>query len=116
MLKASTQHLRPKFSLELLQKNYCLSRCTQTEKIALIERLHELSQLTWQMIMQTDRHRQGCEKIDHKAIKTALPPFINSDMTLLAFRFYGKAPMVGFREAEVFFIVWLDRDFTLYRH
>jgi hypothetical protein len=34
----------------------------------------------------------------------------------LAFRFFDKAPMVGYRKEEVFYVLWLDREFKLYQH
>lgn len=114
--RASPQQMRPKFSFEHLQKSHCLSNCERDEKAALADRLHELSQLTWQQVMQADRHGQGCETIKRTSIKTAIPPCITEDSNILAFRFCGKAPMVGFRREEVFYLVWLDRDFSLYNH
>lgn len=113
---SSTLQLRPKFSLEYLDRDFCLSCCTKDQKAALADRLHELSQLTWQQIMQADRHKQGCETIDRNAIKASIPACITEDVKILAFRFSGLAPMVGFRRNEVFFIVWLDRGFSLYNH
>lgn len=47
-------------------------------------------------------------------IKEAKPACITPDVTLIAFRFWGKAPMVGFRDGRTFHIVWLDVDFSLY--
>jgi hypothetical protein len=60
--------------------------------------------------------KQGYEKIPHVRIRAGIPPAITEDVDILAFRFCGKAPMVGFRLDEVFFVVWLDRGFTLYDH
>jgi hypothetical protein len=34
----------------------------------------------------------------------------------IAFRCFGKAPMVGYRVQAVFYLLWLDRHFTLYEH
>jgi len=114
--KQTPNQMRPKFSLEYLQKGYCLSDCTKDEKAAFADRLHELSQLTWQQIQQAGRHKQGFEKIPSESIKSGIPPCITDDVVIMAFRFCGLAPMVGFRRDEVFFAVWLDRDFTLYDH
>src|SRR5260363_5977 len=60
----STQHMRPKFSLEYVQKSHCVSRCTQEEKAALLERLHELSQLTC---------RASCRRVDTGKAATHSP-------------------------------------------
>lgn len=113
----STQQMRPKFCLEHLRKAYCLSNCTPEEKAAFADRIYELSQLSWQQIMQSHRHGQGSETLPRDAIKgDKIPDVITEDVTIIAFRFNGKAPMVGFRSGEVFHVVWLDRSFTLYKH
>jgi len=72
--------------------------------------------MSWAQINQAPRHGLGYEKISHTSIKAAIPPHITEDVNFLAFRFSGKAPMVGYRKQEVFYIVWLDRNFTLYDH
>ena len=44
-------------------------------------------------------------------------PHLTEDVQrLIAFRFAGNAPMVGYRVQAIFYILWLDRDFTLYDH
>lgn len=113
----SPQQMRPKFGLEHLRRSHCLSNCTKDEKAALADRLHELSQLTWQQIAQAPRGGQGSEIISRDAIgEKQIPSVITEDTNILAFRFAGKAPMVGYRSEEVFHIVWLDRAFDLYDH
>lgn len=112
----STQHLHPKFSLEHLAGDYCLSRCSREEKARFADRLHELSQLTWQEISQAPRHGQGFETIPTSAIRSGVPSCITTEVRILAFRCIGKAPMLGFRELDTFYVVWIDRNFSLYRH
>jgi hypothetical protein len=58
----------------------------------------------------------GYEKIAKKSIRATIPTHIKDDVVFIAFRFYGKAPMVGYREDVVFHLLWIDRDFTLYQH
>jgi hypothetical protein len=72
--------------------------------------------LTWNEIISSPRHGVGYEKIAHDAIRSPIPTHIKSDINLIAFRFCAKAPMVGYREENIFHIGWLDRDFTLYSH
>lgn len=112
----SSHHLHPKFSLEHLVDAYCLSKCSRGEKAQFADRLHELSQLTWQQIGQAPRHGQGYETLPRQAIRTGLPTCITEDLKLLAFRCIGKAPMVGFKVHDTFYVVWIDRDFSLYPH
>ena len=113
----SSNDKRPIFSLEYLDRaEYSLAHCTQREKAALAETLDKLSQLPWLELIRTHRHGMGCEKIPQHQIRAAIPPTVTDDVNLLAFRFYAKAPMVGYRVHEIFYILWLDRGFTLYDH
>jgi hypothetical protein len=66
--------------------------------------------------MQADRHSIGTEKIDRSSIRPAIPPSVTEDVTLLAMRFNGLKPMVGYRDGRVFYVLFLDRDYTVYPH
>jgi hypothetical protein len=107
---------KPIFSLYYLQKSHCLSDCDKEQKAAFADTLHKLSQLTWNQIISSPRHGSGCEKISRDSIKMVIPSHIKDDAVFIAFRFYGKAPMVGYREENTFHVIWLDRAFTLYDH
>lgn len=106
----------PLFSLRYINKDYSISKCTKDEKSALVDTLHQLSQLTWNQITSSPRHGLGYEKIDRSAISSSIPSHLKDDVNFIAFRFCGMAPMVGYRDGAIFYIIWLDRDFTLYPH
>ena len=108
----------PVFSFKYLAKGtkYCISNCIDDDKIAFVDQFFKLSRLSWKQIKNNDRHKLGCEKINHFSIKTAIPPNITPDVILLAFRFNGKKPMIGFRDKATFHIIWFDKDFTLHNH
>lgn len=115
----STDTLPPTFSLHHMTVNtkYCLTQCGEHERAAFASRIREMSQLTWIQIKRSPRHGQGCEEIPQDQIKgSKLPKVITPDTTLLSFRCIGKAPMVGFRDGQTFHIIWIDRDYSLYRH
>ena len=107
---------KPKFSLEYLQERYCISKCEKTDKAAFADKLRELSQLTWAQIKSSGRHQHGYEKIRKASIRVSIPTHITDDVDLIAFRFSRNKPMVGYRDREVFYILWFDRDFSLYDH
>ena len=111
----STQKETPIFCLNKIQKNYCLSKCEIRQKASLIDQLHALSQLTWQEIQAAHRHGLGCETINKDSLNCKVPLHMK-DETLLALRYDGKKPFVGFRNGRIFHIVWIDRDFSLYPH
>jgi hypothetical protein len=110
------QQRKPLFSFQNVQKNYCISLCDLEDRAQLALTLLNLSQLTWAQLHQAGRLKLGYEIISRKSISGRLPPCIKEDTNLIAFRFSGMKPMVGYRENEVFNVVWLDRDFTLYDH
>lgn len=106
----------PEFSFRYVQRAHCISQCDRDEKAALVDKLHRLSNLTWGQIKQQDRHGLGFEKISRHSIRAAAPQHVTPDVDLIAFRFSGMKPMVGYRREATFFVLWLDRDFTLYDH
>ncbi|MGP2880864.1 hypothetical protein [Serratia marcescens] len=106
----------PVFSLRYLQRDFCIDCCEKNEKAAFADKLFKLSKLSWADIRQADRHGLGTEKISRDSIKAAIPAHITPDVDFLAFRFCAKAPMVGYKIGSVFYILWLDRNFKLYKH
>jgi len=106
----------PIFCLKYLRhKKYSLKECTNKGKIALIDRLHKLSQMTWTEIQISSRHNWGTEKISRNSLPPP-PAGITPDVTFLALRYHDKKRMVGFRNRFIFHIVWIDVDYTLYDH
>lgn len=108
----------PVFSLERVQPTgYCLSNLCKEDKAAFADAIFKRKSITWSDIKKLDRHALGFEKIDKASIKAPMPPFITEDMdSFLAFRFQGLRPMVGYRKQNIFFVLWFDKDFTLYDH
>ncbi|MEM9538468.1 MAG: hypothetical protein AAGA60_03040 [Cyanobacteria bacterium P01_E01_bin.42] len=106
----------PIFSFKYLDRQYSIAQCTKDEKAALIDTLDRLSQLSWRELRQAPKHGLGYEKISRDAIRASIPNSITEDVNFIAFRFCGKAPMVGYRDGAIFHLIWLDRDFSLYDH
>ena len=112
----ATNQRKPLFSLEYLSKSHCITKCEMREQAAFARTLHTLSQYTWQELRQAGRHNSGCEKIARKSIRAPIPAHLTDEVDFLAFRFYDRAPMVGYKSEEVFYVIWLDRRFDLYDH
>ncbi|MDR2580504.1 MAG: hypothetical protein LBC85_05865 [Fibromonadaceae bacterium] len=91
----------PRFSFRFLVKysNFGYESLNNEQKIALIDTLNRLSQLKWAELRLAPRHGLGYEKIEKNALSFALPYDIPADRSIIAFRFYGKAPMIGYRSA-----------------
>lgn len=109
---------KPVFSLIYLSKKYSIEQCTKEEKIAFVQAITKFSSLTWTEILYAPKHGLGSESISQQAIKGDSIPkdIVTDDTKLIALRFSGKAPMVGFRDQNVFHIIWFDRNFDLYDH
>lgn len=111
-------NLPPIFSLEKLQSGkYCLSSLDQEHKAMFSEAIFRRKSLSWSEIKRQDRHGLGTEKISKSCIKAPIPRFITEDLNdFLVFRYKGLNPMVGYRQREIFFVLWFDHDFSLYDH
>ena len=106
----------PVFCFRYVDKTYGVDSCTKDEKAALVSTLYKLSQLSWKELRLQPRHGLGYELIARSSIRVGIPKHITEDVDIIAFRFKGKAPMVGYRDERIFRIVWLDRNYTLYDH
>ncbi|WKM72880.1 hypothetical protein Q2T70_03790 [Klebsiella oxytoca] len=106
----------PIFSLRYVQKDFCIDCCEKHEKAALADSLFRLSKISWSEIRKAGRHGLGTEKISRSAIKAPIPSHVTEDVEFIAFRFCSKAPMVGYKLGAVFYVLWLDRAFKLYKH
>jgi len=108
----------PIYSLERLQQGkYCLSSLQKDDKAAFADSIWKRRTITWNDLNRCNRHKLGYEKITTNSIKAPLPPFITEDeQNLIVFRYHNMKPMVGYRDKDIFYILWFDHDFTLYNH
>lgn len=110
------EKLPPIFSLRDLEKDYCVLKCQQQDKAAFADTLRKISSLTWAQLKSCSRHSFGYEKISRSSIRVAVPERLSDDVNFIAFRFSGMKAMIGYREREIFHILWLDRDYSVYHH
>ena len=108
----------PLFSLERLQSgSYCLSNLDKEDKAAFADAIFKRRNSTWNEIQQKDRHGLGFEKISVNSIRPSVPKFITEDQAnLIAFRFNGLKPMIGYRSKNVFYVLWFDHNYSVYDH
>ena len=81
-----------------------------------MDRLYNLSHLTWVQIQNSPRHGMGWEKITRQALRPPLPRGVSCDVNFYSLRFMGKKPFVGYRKGNVFHIVWIDNKYDVYSH
>lgn len=106
----------PVFCLHHVDPSWCITNCEPQDKINFANRLRALSQISWEQIKIAPRHGLGTEKITRHGVKFKIPPEVTSDVELIALRFSGKKPMVGYRDLDVFHIICFDRNFRAYNH
>ncbi|AVF43574.1 hypothetical protein [Acinetobacter nosocomialis] len=104
------------FSFRYTQNNHCLSKCEKHEKLDLLDSIFQRREMTWKEIIVADRHKLGSEKIERKSLKVTVPNSVPKDAKIWALRFCDLAPMVGYYENNIFYILWLDRAFKVYKH
>jgi hypothetical protein len=115
--RISSNHQKPVFDLSQLRGEYCITRCTLEEKAAFVDRLHRLSQMTWAEIQIAPRHGLGTEIISRDSLGDRTNPTeMTEDVPLLAFRFMGLAPFIGYRTDRIFTVLIVDPRFTAYPH
>lgn len=107
---------KPVFSFAYLQNGYGLGRGQTEDKIALYDSIIERSKMTWSQIQNAPRHGLGQEIIKHEAIKPQIPSIVKEDTNLLALRYNGKKPVVGYRDKDVFYVLWIDSKYSVYSH
>ncbi len=94
-----------------------MSALSREQKACFADAMFRRRELSWQHIKSAPRHGLGFEKIARNSIRASMPKFITEEVKhFLAFRFEGMRAMVGFRDLEIFYVLWFDHDFTLYKH
>ncbi len=107
---------RPVFCFEFMVSGYCIESVSKDQKAALADALFKRSRMTWGEMKLAPRHGLGYERIGRSSFKVGIPACVKDDVDLIAFRFMAKAPMVGFRDGQIFRVLWLDHNFTVYNH
>lgn len=117
-ITADPDRLPPVFSFEYMPRNsgHSVDCCDQEHKAAVASRLFLLSQMNWLDIKQAPRHGVGTEKIPRGSMRANLPASVTEDANLLALRYHGLCPMVGYRDGRIFYILFIDHDFQVYDH
>ena len=107
----------PVFCLRYVDKEFGIESCDNETLAALVATMKKLGSLDWNTTNVSDRHGCGYERIQFSSIRRPRPPHLTPDVDkLIAFRFHGKAPMLGYRNDNTFHICFLDPGFTLYDH
>lgn len=108
------------FSFMYLQKNYGLDhkRLTKNHKIQLLNKLVKITSVTWLQLELKNKRDGGLERISKKCFKKPLPSVITDDIDkLCVLRFASQeCRLIGFRRGNIFYILFIDPDLSLYDH
>jgi hypothetical protein len=109
----SFQDEPPKFSLRYVHPDYCVSACDKEDQLQFIQSMLKRKDMSWKALITSPHNKLGCETI--RTLNVPVPDCAKGK-DIISFRFSGKKAMVGFRERDVFYIIWFDRSFTVYSH
>lgn len=106
-------------SFQYLQKEYNLDRrnLTKDNKIQLLKKLALITQMTWTELILKDK-KHGFEILDKKVLNKNIPTIITEDLRdIYILRFASQdCRLVGIRQDNIFQILYIDPDLSLYKH
>jgi len=107
---------RPSFVLECCHKrDFCFIQCDTAQKVGFADKLHELSQLTWNQIINANRQGIGQERIPELDRKK--PSSVPKEAKIIGLKYHGNRRMAGFRDDNgTFHILWFNHNDKLYKH
>lgn len=106
------------FSFKDIQEDYYNNKNKSFNKdhfIRLFNKLRILSQMIWKDINVLPREN-GTEIIDRSNLKVGLPQFMTEDIRILSIRFGSVERMIGYKLDNIFYILYLDVNCSIYSH
>lgn len=115
---------KPLFSLEYVGvKKYDLKSCTDQDKGIFLEAIYKRSGLMWKQIKSLPyKNGLGCETLTNEEINKKLRERAKKELTddvkirIFCVKPRTKMRMVGHRDGQVFYILFLDPRGDLYTH
>ena len=106
------------FSLARIEKGkYCFSKLSRSEKAEFAESLFQRRKMSWEEIAKINHKTLGSEKLPMGKFKPNPPSCVTPERRYLTiFRFGENGRMVGYRVRYVFYILWIDCKYKLYKH
>ena len=95
---------------------FCLSHCKGEEIREAMDCLRQLTQLTWQNVLQTggkgaNKAGLACTPYDDSLLqKVQRPPELSIDVRIAAIRATQKFRIFGAYVEHIFYILWFDRN------
>ncbi len=107
---------KPAFSFHDIQYqgDLCLTKCDDTNKALIVDKLLKLSQLTWKQIDSSPKDTYGYEHIPYTKFIVTLPATVTRETTLLVFRFSHTGRIAGYRLKDILHVVAVSTTHSLY--
>lgn len=109
----------PAFSFEKMQdgSGHSFNCCDDNDKLNLAKRIFMLSREPWRKIRGASRHGLGSEQIPRGQIKHGIPQSVTEDVEYFhALHYVGKKRFIGYMVGQVFYVLWVDHNFKVYKH
>ena len=117
-IKSDDDH-PPAFSFEKMQdgSGNSFNCCEEADRLSLAQRMFMLSRMPWKEIRQAPSKGLGSEQIPRYRINLPIPGSVTEDVASFSSLHYsGKKRFVGYRIGQVFYILWVDFNFSVYSH
>jgi hypothetical protein len=114
-----TSDLSPAFSFEKMQdkSGHSVECCEDKDRVHVLKRLFMLGKMSWRQILQAPRTGLGAEKIARTAINPPIPTSVTDDVDYFyALHYQGNKRMIGYKPKGIFYVLWIDHNFTVYNH
>ncbi len=105
-----TEHLR--FSFRYLN-TACVDTVDHVELSAFTKRLHVLSTMTWQQVMQAPREGLGHEKIPRAQVTVPITASADAEH-VLSFRYGDAQRILGRRDGALLHVLWVSHGHEAY--
>jgi hypothetical protein len=116
LVRASTNNVRPLFSLAEMAPHYSVEHCDARPLASLARLLRTLAQMTWAEIQSSGRRQLGHEIIRRDELRPGIGAHVPGDRVALAFRAGDDYRVIGYRTDDVLYVVAVDSDLTAYEH
>lgn len=76
-----------------------------------------LSRMPWRQIRQAPREGLGAEKIARHSIRRGIPRSVTDDVEWFhSLHYVGNKRFIGQKIGRIFYILWVDHDYSCYNH
>lgn len=109
----------PAFSFEKMQdgSGNSFNCCEDEDRLYLAKRIFMLSRLPWEQIRGAPREGLGSEEIGRSQISHGIPASVTEDVQYFhSLHYVAKKRFVGYRVGQIFYVLWVDHNFKVYKH